>query len=149
MSAQGCTCLCIPAGACCAYMIRNNMSTLLVHQQLFSFAQQPPLPPICCSRASHCLYTFFLSVLQLRLNAQQLDEKRAAESAVDEIRELLDAATSEASKDQLQEELKARQAKLDELMAGFEVRGGGAGSACTWSSAPPWFLLNVTCLLWW
>jgi hypothetical protein len=60
---------------------------------------------------------------QLRLNAQQLDEKRAAESAVEEIRELLDAATSEESKDQLGEELKARQGKLDDLLAGFEVRG--------------------------
>lgn len=60
---------------------------------------------------------------QLRLNAQQLDEKRAAESAVEEIRELLDAATSEESKDQLAEELKARQSKLDDLLAGFEVWG--------------------------
>lgn len=57
---------------------------------------------------------------KLRLNAQQLDEKRAAEAAVEEINELIDAATSESSKEQLQEELTARQAKLDELMAGFE-----------------------------
>lgn len=34
----------------------------------------------------------------------------------------MEAATSESSKEQLQEELKARQSKLDDLMAGFEVR---------------------------
>ena len=72
-----------------------------------------------------------VSVLQLRLNAQQLEEKRAAEAAVDEIKELIDAATSEASKDQLQEEMTARQGKLDELMAGFEVcKHGECSIAC-------------------
>lgn len=66
------------------------------------------------------------------MNAQQLDEKLAAEAAIDEVKELLDAATSDSSRDQLNEELAARQAKLDELMAGFEVgalcvrEGGGA-----------------------
>jgi hypothetical protein len=67
---------------------------------------------------------------QLRLNAQQLEEKRAAEAAVDEIKELIEAATSEGSKEPLQEELNARQAKLDELMAGFEVGGTRGG---TWA----------------
>lgn len=66
---------------------------------------------------------------QLRLNAAQLDEKRAAEAAIEEVQELLDAATSEDSKGQLKEELAARQAKLDELMAGFEVRRGRARPA--------------------
>lgn len=82
-------------------------------------------PPLCCSLPARLLSC--LPAPQLRLNAQQLDEKRAAESAVEEIRELLDAATSEESKDQLGEELKARQSKLDDLLAGFEVR-----AVCVW-----------------
>lgn len=84
-----------------------------------------------CSSVPHRAASFLH--MQLRLNSQQLDEKRAAEAAVDEIKELLEAATSEASKEQLQEELNARQGKLDELMAGFEVGGwvlnGGLGVA--------------------
>jgi hypothetical protein len=37
-----------------------------------------------------------LLLLQLRLNAAQLEEKRAAEAAVEEVQELLEAETSEA-----------------------------------------------------
>lgn len=64
-----------------------------------------------------------MSCLQLRLNPQQLDEKRTAEAAVNEIKELLTAETDAASKAGLEEELKARQTALDELMDGFEVGG--------------------------
>lgn len=60
-------------------------------------------------------------LLQLRLNAQQLEDKRAAEAAVAEIEELIAAETEEAGKEPLKEELHARQAQLDELLAGFEV----------------------------
>lgn len=57
---------------------------------------------------------------KLRLNAAQLEEKRAAEAAVEEVQELIEAETSEDGKGPLREELAARQAKLDELVAGFE-----------------------------
>lgn len=62
-----------------------------------------------------------LLLLQLRLNAQQLEEKRAAEAAVAEIEELLAAEEDDAQQGPLKEELQARQAQLDELIAGFEV----------------------------
>lgn len=58
----------------------------------------------------------------MRLNAQQLEEKRAAEAAVAEIEELLAAEENDAQKGPLKEELQARRAQLDELIAGFEVR---------------------------
>jgi hypothetical protein len=59
--------------------------------------------------------------LQLRLNAQQLEEKRAAEAAVTEIEELLAAESTEEGQQPLKEELSARQAALDKLMEDFEV----------------------------
>lgn len=60
--------------------------------------------------------------LQLRLNPQQLEEKKAAEAAVSEVTELIEAEEDAAKKADLQVELKARQDALDELMDGFEVR---------------------------
>eukprot|EP00879_Flechtneria_rotunda_P004671 GHRR01004933.1.p1 GENE.GHRR01004933.1~~GHRR01004933.1.p1 ORF type:complete len:299 (+),score=89.26 GHRR01004933.1:92-988(+) len=57
---------------------------------------------------------------KLRLNAQQLEDKRAAEAAVAEVQELLAAEPDEAAQAGIREELAARQAQLDELMAGFE-----------------------------
>jgi hypothetical protein len=58
---------------------------------------------------------------QLRLNPQQLEEKKAAEDAVAEIKELITAEDDDSKKADLEEELKARQSALDELMEGFEV----------------------------
>ncbi len=60
-------------------------------------------------------------VLQLRLNAEQIAEKKAAEAAVAEIKALMDDADDATPKDTLELELAARQSTLDELMDGFEV----------------------------
>ncbi|GBF93336.1 hypothetical protein Rsub_06374 [Raphidocelis subcapitata] len=57
---------------------------------------------------------------KLRLNPQQLEEKRAAETAISEIAELVDAEPEADKKSELREELAARKAALDELMDGFE-----------------------------
>jgi hypothetical protein len=51
--------------------------------------------------------TALLLALQLRLNAQQLEEKRAAEAAVEEVQELIEAETSEAGEWQQQQRRQA------------------------------------------
>lgn len=107
-----------PPGSSCPFLELYAFCDL---KKCLKTTQGPHYPPVLFPRGAPVLVP---SCLQLRLNAQQLDEKRAAEAAVEEIKELIDAATSESSKEQLSEELTARQAKLDELMAGFEVRTG-------------------------
>ncbi|KAI8467598.1 MAG: hypothetical protein J3K34DRAFT_32241 [Monoraphidium minutum] len=57
---------------------------------------------------------------KLRLNPQQLDEKRAAEAAIAEIQDVHDGETDSVKKGELAEELTARKAALDALMDGFE-----------------------------
>jgi hypothetical protein len=113
-----------------------------------AFTRAPAsLPCHCCCRlpAPHpALLSPAPPRAQLRLNAAQLEEKRAAEAAIDEVKVLLEAAdgsqadASASSKEQLTEELAARQAKLDELMAGFEVRvppGACAAAVVFWPCA--------------
>ena len=64
-----------------------------------------------------------LSLLQLRLNASQIEEKKSHEAAVKEIEEQIEAESDEKKKDLLRVELKARESKLDALMDRFVVRG--------------------------
>lgn len=58
--------------------------------------------------------------VKLRLNAQQLEEKRAAEAAVEEIKHQIEAEGSTATAEVLQAELLSRQHSLDELLERFE-----------------------------
>lgn len=67
-------------------------------------------------------------LLQLRLNPQQLEEKRAHEAAVKEIEDEISLEDDNSKREVLSTELAARQQKLDALMERFEVgQQGGAG----------------------
>ena len=59
--------------------------------------------------------------MQLRLSPDQLDAKTALESAVEEVKQELVAESDDQKKDALKVELKEREAKLDTLLAEFEV----------------------------
>ena len=59
--------------------------------------------------------------MQLRLSPDQLEAKTALESAVEEVKQELVAESDDQKKDALKVELKEREAKLDTLLAEFEV----------------------------
>lgn len=59
--------------------------------------------------------------MQLRLSPDQLDAKTALESAVEEVKQELVAESDDQKKDALKVELKEREAKLDTMLAEFEV----------------------------
>ena len=63
-------------------------------------------------------------LLQLRLTPDQNDEKQAAELAVKEAQDELEAETETEKKDALKKEIAERQEKLTTLVAGFEVISG-------------------------
>jgi ABC-type Zn uptake system ZnuABC Zn-binding protein ZnuA len=63
--------------------------------------------------------------MQLRLSPDQLEAKTALESAVEEVKQELVAESDDQKKDALKVELKEREAKLDTLLAEFEVTLAG------------------------
>lgn len=63
--------------------------------------------------------------MQLRLSPDQLEAKTALESAVEEVKQELIAESDDQKKDALKVELKEREAKLDTLLAEFEVTCAG------------------------
>lgn len=60
--------------------------------------------------------------MQLRLTPEQNDQKQAAELAVKEAQDELEAETETEKKDALKAEIADRQEKLTSLVTGFEVR---------------------------
>ena len=68
---------------------------------------------------SHLIINVLLSLLQLRLNASQLEEKRSHEAAVKEIQDQVEAEEDATKKEVLRVELAAREAKLNSLMDRF------------------------------
>jgi hypothetical protein len=58
---------------------------------------------------------------QLRLNHAQLEQKEAAEAAVEEVKAELAVAEDDSKKELLKVELADREEKLDALMEGFAV----------------------------
>lgn len=61
------------------------------------------------------------TVLQLRLTPEQLEAKTALESAVEDVKQELVGESNNEKKDALTADLKEKEAKLDTLMAEFEV----------------------------
>lgn len=66
-------------------------------------------------------------IMQLRLTPEQNDQKEAAELAVKEVQDELEAETDASKQEALKAEVVGRQEKLSSLVAGFEV----SLSACT------------------
>lgn len=75
-----------------------------------------------CSQTGQIACTEDLMVLQLRLTPDQNDQKQAAELAVKEAQDELEAETDTEKKDALKAEIADRQEKLTSLVSGFEVR---------------------------
>ena len=59
--------------------------------------------------------------VQLRLNAEQRQQKEAAETSIADLQEQLTLTEDPAVKENLQKEIDAGQASLDELMENFAV----------------------------
>ena len=60
-------------------------------------------------------------LVQLRLTPEQNDEKRAAELAVKEVEDELEAETDDSKQEALKAEVAGRKDKLSSLMDGFQV----------------------------
>lgn len=59
--------------------------------------------------------------VQLRLDPEQNDQKRAAEEAVKEVEDELEAETDESKLESLKAEVAGRKEKLSTLIDGFQV----------------------------
>jgi len=77
-----------------------------------------PFAPSCRFPLTHYLI-YYVYILQLRLNASQLEEKRAHEAAVKEIQEQVEAEEDVTKKEVLRVELATREAKLTSLTERF------------------------------
>lgn len=62
-----------------------------------------------------------MPLVQLRLDPEQNDQKRAAEEAVKEVEDELDAETDESKIEALKAEVAGRKDKLSTLIDGFQV----------------------------
>ena len=60
--------------------------------------------------------------MQLRLTAEQQEQRQAAESTVEDLEEALKLEEEDSKKAELASELDTKKAELDNLLASFEVR---------------------------